>query len=712
MSKFCFFYISLTQDVFVFRSIIQFMDRRFVDVVKIAIIDDLFFERDSRSNASNELIELAQTYNLYLIPSWFNLDQLVAEVDGGIGDAIPILFSSESSVAPHAKTYKIARSVRSPLFPILLQHGYECLGFRHSQRQTELFGQSVEFGSKLVLGWGSIDSQPDATASTAQKYFPVGFTNNVFERLNVTNSNLKKKYVVVFETLHGERIDRQSPEIRNNFFDFVANLRLWCEQSGLICVLKPHPASRLKLPTGIVDNLWHMPVHKMPFDEIALAVSTPSTTVIDCISLNIPVVLWNNGEKTIEKNYPGIRCFDNFGEFQKIFPDARALSDDFSGSMLQDILDLSPEQVLENLVFVFKNLFERQCSVFASYNVIVSNKLDATQSICFFDRETFHGKLLRFYHFDEKHVTRFEELGRDNPRLGNLFFHGIKKLLNIQNIIFSRQPDTFLVDIDAQNVVPRIFHLDDNLFEVPIDVGRSKYEFYNNSNQLEILRATAASADRVIVSTDRLGVECEKILGRAVERMGVYGVAELSVRSTLFTERRFDLSPTILFAGTDHSHDLESCFVALEYVLKNNARLNFINIGGTKLPGSLIRCPNAKSLNIRLDYKIYRNLLQMLPCHIGLAPLSNIEFNICKADTKWVEYTSIGAITITDRFEVYEYPAIHDACVCVDGSVDSWISALETFSTNFEKWVEVRNRSIDLIRARHMIDDFDTVLRT
>jgi glycosyltransferase involved in cell wall biosynthesis len=66
---------------------------------------------------------------------------------------------------------------------------------------------------------------------------------------------------------------------------------------------------------------------------------------------------------------------------------------------------------------------------------------------------------------------------------------------------------------------------------------------------------------------------------------------------------------------------------------------------------------------------------------IGLAPLRATPFNIVKADTKWVDYTSIGAAVVASANTAYDRCCAEGCGMLVSGD-DGWRAALQALIDN------------------------------
>ena len=64
---------------------------------------------------------------------------------------------------------------------------------------------------------------------------------------------------------------------------------------------------------------------------------------------------------------------------------------------------------------------------------------------------------------------------------------------------------------------------------------------------------------------------------------------------------------------------------------------------------------------------------------IALAPLRESQFNQCKSDIKFLDYSAIGAAGIYSHGPAYETTVRHEETgLLVDGVTEAWVDALET----------------------------------
>lgn len=216
------------------------------------------------------------------------------------------------------------------------------------------------------------------------------------------------------------------------------------------------------------------------------------------------------------------------------------------------------------------------------------------------------------------------------------------------------------VALARSNGVRVVYHIDDNLFAIPRELGAAKYARYNDPKRLADLSAAIDASDFVYASTDELARQLSE---RFPTKQIVAGNIYCSL-SPLVVGASAKPGPVIIgYMGTSgHAHDLEMLVPALIDQLDQNRHLRFETFGTIKPPSALARFGSRTSHHAALaDYDSFIRCLSSIGWHIGLAPIVNSPFNRCKADTKWVEYTAAGIPTIASDVPVY------DSC-CADGA--------------------------------------------
>ena len=213
-----------------------------------------------------------------------------------------------------------------------------------------------------------------------------------------------------------------------------------------------------------------------------------------------------------------------------------------------------------------------------------------------------------------------------------------------------------VVRLARENGVPYIYHLDDDLLRVPASLGADKFRAYNNPARIHRLVAYINAADLVYVSTAPLK---DALIASGIAAEIFAGEIYCAVDSARLPQPMPSGWPVIGYMGTSgHANDLDMVLPAVERLLEEFADLRFEVFGTIQMPERLLRFGNRVMAHTAdLNYPGFIAKLHALGWWIGLAPLEDNEFNRCKADTKWVEYTAAGVAAVASDLAVY-----HRAC--------------------------------------------------
>lgn len=203
---------------------------------------------------------------------------------------------------------------------------------------------------------------------------------------------------------------------------------------------------------------------------------------------------------------------------------------------------------------------------------------------------------------------------------------------------------------------PIIYHIDDNLFEVPKTLGPAKYSRYNDPKRLADMTAAVEATDLVYASTDELARQLRE---RFSDKRVIAGAIYCAHKARVTGVSAKSGPVTIGYMGTSgHLHDLELVVPALVSLLEECPDLRFETFGTIKMPAALKRFQGRVAHHDAIsDYEAFIDKLARLGWHVGLAPLTDGRFNACKADTKWAEYTAAGIPVVASNLPVY-----HKAC--------------------------------------------------
>ena len=234
-----------------------------------------------------------------------------------------------------------------------------------------------------------------------------------------------------------------------------------------------------------------------------------------------------------------------------------------------------------------------------------------------------------------------------------------KLLLECEYLIFSRwyfSDIIFDLISEARELGKKVFlQLDDFLFSVPKSIGSEKWRFYTSKNVTDSLYAIASLSDGIIASTSYLAAEIKRLLPTTHVFPCPYWKhfdPVYSFSSTLY-QRPY---PVIGYMGTQtHVEDLELVISEVDYLMSIYPSLNFETFG-IKMPENFLsmypgRCSTVAKVH---NYDEFQSVLSGLGWWVGLAPLTENQFNYCKSNTKFVEYIQAGIPVIASNYGPYD----------------------------------------------------------
>jgi glycosyltransferase involved in cell wall biosynthesis len=257
-----------------------------------------------------------------------------------------------------------------------------------------------------------------------------------------------------------------------------------------------------------------------------------------------------------------------------------------------------------------------------------------------------------------------------------------------------------------------VFHIDDDLLNVPSEIGKRKYEYHNHPFRLSTVRYLLSEADLVYCSTSALR-----------QRIGTHGSAERYVVGRVYCASDI-LVPVenrvvrkIGYMGFDHAHDFELALPAVVETMRAHQDLQFDLFGSIPKPAALDEFgARVNVIEPVANYGDFMKRFADLSWDIGICPLADTDFNVVKANTKWVEYTAVGAAVIASRGTVYD-DCCADGCGILAGDSAEWTAALQTLVADEHARAEFARKaqaklandySLDVLR-RQVLDVLTTI---
>ena len=198
--------------------------------------------------------------------------------------------------------------------------------------------------------------------------------------------------------------------------------------------------------------------------------------------------------------------------------------------------------------------------------------------------------------------------------------------------------------------VSSMYCIDDDILNVPLELGQKKYDYHNHPLRLEAVRYLLDNVDLVYCSNSRLKLR----------------LSELGITGNLYAGAIFcagepilkaELRPvkTIGYMGFDHAHDFEVALPGLINVLRKYPMLRFELFGKIPKPAVLNEFGDRViMLPVVPDYDEFLAVLASREWDIGICPLAHTEFNKVKNVNKWIEYSSVGAAVVATEGMIYD----------------------------------------------------------
>jgi glycosyltransferase involved in cell wall biosynthesis len=271
-------------------------------------------------------------------------------------------------------------------------------------------------------------------------------------------------------------------------------------------------------------------------------------------------------------------------------------------------------------------------------------------------------------------------------------------------VVLSRFGHAEAYEIVLEETVRRgaalLFHIDDDLFELPPCVGVERYRSARHPRRIHALHRGMAEADLVLATTEPLAARLGRIADpERIDFLQPGAAGEPRPRAPA----KGSHAPLVIgyMGSASHNHDLEMIVPALNAIL---GRFDHVSV---ELFGSISDQPAAELIRGRVrrrkavagDYGRFKQVLAGLGWDIGLAPLRPIAYNLCKTPTKWVEYAEAGIAPVVSDLEVYRPMIAAEAAV--PARPDEWESAIARLITAPGLRHELRDRADRLLRERY-----------
>ena len=692
------FVINLLQDVSAVRPL-AFLAAAELDAPISFLVSHAFGSRDRTGAWMHELRKLAAS-----------LDADVATYDSPFaacrllgGKRGLLVAGSESNVPAHALVHQLFRTGPPGFIKITLQHGFECVGFLQNKEQTASFGADVSFAADIVCSWMPADYLHSLAPSQRSKLIVAGPQALLLKRGE--HVSFKSRGGLVCENLHSIRFDIASSRRTDFMADFEAFSATLVERGARV-TLRPHPGGQYVLRNAVAlaanVDIENRPIYDIDLRDFAFGISAPSTMLLDLCFAGVPVAVWRDPSGMLDTtNYAGLRTVSTVEEWLAFADEAQEAPEDMRAAQSVFLSDtgmlLDPANVRRNytqLLAAWETPIGIRPST-ARRLLLIANDTIPTLDIFFMRplRRMRRTGNVQVACLTEKYLGEHFEYPSDDA--AKTWIIDLIAEFSPTEIIFCRYSgphiEVILHEADRRGI-PTIYHIDDDLLNVPIEFGPFKHEFHNQPQRLDSVTKGLTSATLVYASNVQLMRRLQDLTGRH-EGMVAGTISSSAEVRRIPAYRTF---AKMGYMGFDHAHDLESILPSLVDFLSRNPGIRFELLGTIPKPAELDAFGDRISVvpPVR-DYGEFQQLFSEIDWDIGICPLADTPFNSVKGDVKWLEYTSAGIAVIATRGTIY------DAC-CAEGC--GWLATTHT------EWVEAfqalcgdvdrRYRQVELAQRR------------
>ena len=718
------FLFNLLQDVNILRGLV-YLAARETDTALRFMVSHSFIKRDVQGIWQRQLTQIAADVSAE-INVFSNPMESFAILQGRGGT---ILAASESSLSGHHETHNTFRVAPPGFLKVTLQHGFECVGFLQNREHVRAHGRNVTFGADVVCGWLDPGALTAMASSQRSKLYVTGPST----LLQVPRRNADHPAVdghgMVCENMHSVRLTatgNHRAAFMDIFFDFCADM----EARGKGVTLRPHPGGQYVLKNNVAlpgnVRLNNLPIYNVDLPAYAYGISAPSSVVIDMVLAGIPVGVWRDPDGIMDAgNYDGLteiaglddwRAFERDAELrpemlltrQRAFLERSTMITDPAEVYRRFARLLVAGERLGNGVVCAPAAAPAPAAASAGKPrriLFLANGVIPTLQLSFLKPLAplvMAGQIVHHTLTGDDLIEHFAT-ERGSRNAGDWLEQEIEAFRPdlIVACRYSSPHSDRIVEMARRSGIPLIFHVDDDLLNIPPEIGQKKYEVHSNPKRLHSVNTLLNGADLVYCST--------RMLKRRLRNLGVR--TPITVGRVYCTSRILRLAEPgpvrrIGYMGFDHAHDFEIALPALEQYLENHPEVEFELFGSIPMPEQLLRFGDRITLvePVR-DYAAFLQKLAARKWDIGICPLAHTAFNTVQANTKWVEYTAAGMATIATRGMVYDDCASQGRGVLIDH--DGWLGALEYLTRH----PDARYRMAQQAQTHLLLDYCEDILR-
>ena len=327
-------------------------------------------------------------------------------------------------------------------------------------------------------------------------------------------------------------------------------------------------------------------------------------------------------------------------------------------------------------------------------------------------------------------VTALYEHGVDNRPHGSAYIRtllplehpSVKRHLHVEFPMEFKEADVLLIDRtwspyiapglaeqilrQAQRTGTRVvYSLDDNLMDV-----NEYFPFRRvfSDEQVNSIRIFATGADHIVVSTEplrermlRLNPNVSVIPNALDERLFAAELPKLKEQDKI----------VLGYMGTaSHEADLRMILEPLRELLTHAGGMVELELVGVldefrckamfgNLPVRVVTVPSSA-----VEYPGFvKWMRENLHWDVGLAPLENTRFTVCKSDIKWLDYSLLGIAGVFSRVPAYENSVEHEHTGLLASDAEEWRDALQLIVKDQRLRMRLRANAFDFVRENRTL---------
>ena len=686
------FLVNLLQDVNIVRPLIHLAAAN-LEVPRLVLASRRFYEKDTNNIWGEEIAAIAaQTGStLATYDSEWTAFQFLQGRTG------VLVAGSESNLTAHAQTHDVFRSAPPLYLKITLQHGFECVGFLQNREHDIAHGKNVTFAADVICGWCERSTLTSIRPSEEAKLLVTG-PSTLLDVPRVRRRSRpfpsRRPGGLICENLHSVRL-KVGTDTQSSFLASFEEFCQYAEAHGDDVTFRSHPGGQytlknnLELPPNVVLN--NDPIYKVDLPAFEWGISAPSSIVFDMIWADIPVALWRDELGLMDaSNYEGLTFISQTRDWIDFSRNAlarksqiQARQHDFLSSkrMIVDPAEIKKRFLALLTTGTQGGKVAAPVSRPLKRVLFVANALIPTLQLSFLKplaSDVDEGRLEIDLLTESEMNRRFDAFVR-SPEAEHWVEQTVLEFAP-DLIVFCRYAGphaSFLLQLAKHQNIATLFHIDDDLLNVPKEIGEAKSKTHNRPERLGAVSKLLSDADLVYCSTAPLR-----------DRFRALGYANAMVSGEIYCSGAVINPPVdrpvakIGYMGFDHAHDFELVLPALAKTLRNYPGTTFDLFGTIPKPPVLDEFGDRVSVlpPVR-NYEDFMRFFAGLNWDIGLCPLADTKFNALKANTKWVEYTSVGTAVVATGGTVYD-DCCSDGCGILASSQAEWEAALSDLCTD------------------------------